>query len=180
MNTTVEESPITVALAALGDWLRENSLPPLDQRAVILDAYLRLRGLEVEKLIAYWLDVRWCLISVEEVSMGSASAAYVSRRYLARQALLAGASAVVLIHNHPNGDPAPSDADREAAEAFNAYLSFIGVPVIGHWVVAGENFSEIHNGVIKRISDIADRPTFPSEQRCPNCGVMVGGRDGTL
>ena len=166
-------APIAVALAALGGWLRGNPLQLLDQRAAIIDAALRLHDREVETLLAYWLDAGWRLLQVDEIAVGSEREAAFSLRYLARCAIATDARAAIVVHNHPNGDPTPSDADRHAADRTDAYLSFIGVPVLGHHVVARGGFGCIRTGVVERFETMAAESTPVPDSRCPQCNQLL-------
>lgn len=66
---------------------------------------------EVEYFKVILLNTRRRLIRVETVSQGTLDSALVHAREVFRPAINANASAVVLVHNHPSGDPAPSEAD---------------------------------------------------------------------
>lgn len=71
-----------------------------------------LRQLEKESLRLVLLDTRLHLIRVEEVSLGSLSECIAHPREIFKEVIKFNAYGFILVHNHPSGDPSPSDADR--------------------------------------------------------------------
>jgi DNA repair protein RadC len=67
-----------------------------------------VRHLEVESFYALFVNVRRRLIAMELISQGTLDALLVHPREVFRRAIAVGAHAVLLAHNHPSGDPAPS------------------------------------------------------------------------
>jgi DNA repair protein RadC len=86
--------------------------PPLDNPAAVA-ALLRddLQSFDTERLMVVLLNTRRRLIRVEEVSRGLLDTVLIHAREVFRPAILANAHSVILAHNHPGGDPSPSDAD---------------------------------------------------------------------
>ena len=76
-----------------------------------------LTGLDREHFLVLALDARNRPIGAHTVSVGSLSAAIVHPREVFKFAILANAAAVILAHNHPSGDCAPSRDDVETHEA---------------------------------------------------------------
>jgi DNA repair protein RadC len=87
-------------------------LLPLDSPEKIAD-YMRpeMAHLDVEHLKLLHLNVRLRLIASDDVSVGSLSEAVAHPREIFRRVILRKAYAFVMVHNHPSGDPAPSQAD---------------------------------------------------------------------
>jgi len=77
------------------------------------------------------------LISWEMVSMGSLNASIVHPRELFKGALLANAASVVVVHNHPSGDPTPSGADIQLTRRLAKAGDVLGIEVLDH-VIFGE------------------------------------------
>ncbi|MFN7176433.1 MAG: RadC family protein [Thermaurantiacus sp.] len=92
--------------------------------------------LPVEQVRAAFLDAGQRLICIETISNGSVRAAPVYPRELARRCLELSATGLVLVHNHPSGDPTPSEEDREISRAVAAALETIDAQLIDHLVVA--------------------------------------------
>jgi DNA repair protein RadC len=86
---------------------------PLERPSMIYDLLgSELRVLHRESLRVVLLDAKLHLLRVEEISLGSVNESIAHPREIFRPALIYSAFAIILVHNHPSGDPAPSDADR--------------------------------------------------------------------
>ena len=86
---------------------------PLDTPAKIYELLgAEMRQLGKESLRVVLLDSKLRLLHVEQVSLGSLNECLAHPREILRPAVLHNAFAFILVHNHPSGDPAPSDADR--------------------------------------------------------------------
>ena len=86
-----------------------------------------------------WLTV---LAVQQRVHIGAS----VYPREVVKQALACNAAAVILVHNHPAGDPAPSDADRRITQWLKDALGLVDIRVIDHVVVGSEgcaSFAEL-------------------------------------
>lgn len=101
----------------------------------------RLRGSAFEELIAILLDRKSCLIREHLIRVGSIDHVELYPREVARLALLYGASAIILVHNHPSGDPTPSNQDIETTRAVSNALACIGIALHEHFIVG-------HNRVV--------------------------------
>src|SRR5204863_938107 len=82
-----------------------------------------MRALTKESLRVVLLDTKFLLIRIEQISLGSLNESIAHPREIFRPAIAYSAYGIILVHNHPSGDPAPSNADlcltrklREAAE----------------------------------------------------------------
>lgn len=95
-------------------------------------------GLDVEELHALYLDRRHRVLGVQRLTIGSDRLTVVDPRQVLRPALVLQASAVVLAHNHPSGDPVPSPEDREVTRRVSAAASLLGYALLDHLVVAGD------------------------------------------
>jgi DNA repair protein RadC len=102
--------------------------------------YLRLREARQECFTALLLDGRHRLIGEELVSRGTLTASLVHPREVFRRALREAAAALVLVHNHPSGDPSPSPEDREVTERLVRAGELLGVRVVDHVIVAERGY----------------------------------------
>ena len=82
------------------------------------------------------LDVRRRLIGVHTVSVGSLTSSLVHPREVFRPVILAGAAAVCLSHNHPSGDPEPSQEDIALTRRLAQAGCLLGIEVLDH-VITG-------------------------------------------
>ena len=67
--------------------------------------------------------------------MGSLNEALAHPREIFRAAILAGAYALILMHNHPSGDPSPSDADRRLTKNIREAASILQINLLDHVIV---------------------------------------------
>lgn len=100
----------------------------------------RLRGRARESFHVLLLDGRHRLLSVEEVSVGTLTASLVHPREVFREAIRGAAAAILLVHNHPSGDPTPSVEDRVVTRRLQDAGELIGIRVVDHVIVAEEGY----------------------------------------
>ena len=109
----------------------------------------RLTGLDREQLHALYLDNRNALIAAETMFLGTINQTQVHPREIARSALLHNASSVILAHNHPSGNPEPSQADRTITDRIRSALDLFEIRLLDHFVVGdGEPVSMAERGFI--------------------------------
>ncbi len=96
----------------------------------------RLCTLEHEEVWLLSLDGKYGLKSARRIAQGGLHGCALLTRDVLGPALRDGASAIVLIHNHPSGDPSPSPEDFAMTRAVRAAGELVGVPLIDHVVVA--------------------------------------------
>ncbi len=118
---------------------------PLRQRTVLTSSeavrtYLRARlaALPREVFHVLFLDKRNQLIADERMGAGTVDHAPVYPREVVRRALELSASALVLAHNHPSGDPNPSRADVDMTKQVMDAARVLQIAVHDHMVVAGD------------------------------------------
>ena len=97
-------------------------------------------GRRVECVYLLCLDAKCKVLCCKEVGEGSVNSAGVSIRRIVEVALLAGASTVVLAHNHPSGLALPSGEDVQTTRRVAAALSAVEVRLADHIVVADDDF----------------------------------------
>ena len=106
---------------------------------------VNLAHLPRERLHVLFLDRKNAVIAGETQGVGTVDHAPIYPREVARRALELNASAVVLVHNHPSGDPAPSAADIEATRKVAEALKAIGVTLHDHLIVGRTGHSSLRN-----------------------------------
>ena len=90
---------------------------------------------EIEQLWLLFLDRKNALIADERQHVGTVDHVPLYPREVVKRALELGASAIILVHNHPSGDPTPSKADIEMTRAVAKALDAIGVTVHDHVII---------------------------------------------
>jgi DNA repair protein RadC len=100
----------------------------------------RLRDARHECFLALLLDGRHRVLNEVVVSQGTLTASLVHPREVFRTAVREAAAALLLVHNHPSGDPSPSREDREVTERLADAGRILGIRVVDHVVVAEQGF----------------------------------------
>ncbi len=131
------EAAYAAARWAAEEQIRERDLFD-DPAAVHAFARMTLRCRPVEEAHGLFLDAGNRLIRDQLLSRGVVDHTPLYPREVARQAVLLEASAVVLLHNHPSGDPTPSAADIQSTQQVGRALAAVGVALHDHLVV-GDN-----------------------------------------
>lgn len=96
--------------------------------------------LPVEQVRVAFLDAGRRLIRVEILGTGTARAAHVYPREIARRCLELSASGAVLVHNHPSGDPQPSADDVQMTRKVRRALEAIDVELVDHLVIGRRGY----------------------------------------
>lgn len=96
----------------------------------------RLLHLDHEEVWLLSLDGRNGLKSARRIAQGGMHACALTTRDVLAPALRDSASAIVLVHNHPSGDPRPSPEDMRMTRAVASACEVVGVPLLDHVVVA--------------------------------------------
>ena len=94
-----------------------------------------VRGLDREHFWALALDTKNQLLRIVDVSVGSLNASIVHPRELFKAAVRLSAASVVVVHNHPSGDPTPSGADIQLTRRLVKAGDVLGIEVLDHVVI---------------------------------------------
>ncbi len=94
-----------------------------------------LQALSRESLRVVLLDTRHRLIHEEEVSLGTLNESLAHPREILRPAVSHGAYAFVLVHNHPSGDPTPSEADRALTRRIREAAELLQIHLLDHVII---------------------------------------------
>lgn len=97
-----------------------------------------LAGYEHEVFALLLLDSKHRVIAFRELFRGTIDGASVYPREVVKLALEWNAAAVILVHNHPSGDPEPSQADRSLTIKLKEALNLVGTRTLDHIVVGSE------------------------------------------
>lgn len=101
----------------------------------VFDLFVNLRDETKEHFLALHLDSKNRLSCMDVVSTGSLNASIVHPREVFKTALLSSAAAVILLHNHPSGDPTPSREDLELTGRLKEAGELLGIRVLDHVIV---------------------------------------------
>lgn len=93
-----------------------------------------------EHFWAVLVNTKHRVTGIEEVARGSLSCTIVHPREVYKAAVIANAAAIVLVHNHPSGDPTPSREDIEITRRLRDAGELLGIPVLDHVIVGGDRY----------------------------------------
>ncbi len=94
-----------------------------------------LAGTTVEQVLALHFDTKHKLIGIHIVSVGTLDASLVHPRDVFKAACLSNASALIVAHNHPSGDPTPSGEDRALSDRLRQAGELLGVELLDFVIV---------------------------------------------
>lgn len=97
-----------------------------------------MKGYEREVFGVLFLDTKHYVIKFEELFWGTIDNATVHPREIIKAAILCNAAAIILVHNHPSGDPEPSVSDRKITTRIVEAMDLVDIRVLDH-IVVGEN-----------------------------------------
>lgn len=97
-----------------------------------------MRHLETEQLLLVLLDVKKRILSEAVISVGTLNATLVSPREIFIRAMREEAAYIVLLHNHPSGDPDPSRQDMLVTHKIKEISDLIEIPLLDH-IIIGDN-----------------------------------------
>ena len=99
-----------------------------------------MRGLDREHFKVLLLDTRNGILKIVTAAIGSLNAALVHPREIFKAAVMASAAGIIIVHNHPTGNPEPSREDKELTERFNRCGDLMGIDLIDHIIVGDDSF----------------------------------------
>ena len=95
----------------------------------------RLRNETHERFLVLLLNTKNRVIQTEQIAEGSLNSAVVHPREVFAPAITAHAASILVAHNHPSGDPAPSREDRSLTRVLTQTGEIMGIPVLDHLVI---------------------------------------------
>lgn len=99
-----------------------------------------MRYLREEHFRVIFLDTRNQEIVSRDISVGSLNASIVHPREIFKAAISHSAAAIILVHNHPSGDPTPSKEDLALTARIREAGELIGIPVLDHLIIGDGRF----------------------------------------
>lgn len=102
---------------------------------------LRFEKREVVKLVL--LNMKNIIVKIIDISYGGTNSAQVNPKDIMAEAIKIGAPKILLVHNHPSGDPEPSFADFEITERIEKASKIMGIELIDHIVIGDGSYESI-------------------------------------
>lgn len=120
---------------------KEQSNPIIHNAKDIVKVFMvEMSSLKKEHFKGIFLDSRKRIIKDETIFIGSLNASIIHPREIFQVALEEGAAAVILLHNHPSGNPKPSDEDIEITKQLNKAGDILGIEVLDHIIIGNKRY----------------------------------------
>ncbi|WP_438483382.1 RadC family protein [Oleiharenicola lentus] len=115
----------------------ERELTPILNRPELVFEHFRplIADLIVEKFWTLCLSRKNRLIKLVEVTSGTATASLAHPREVYREAIAQGSTAIICVHNHPSGDPAPSTADIQVTRQLREAAKTVDIDLLDHVII---------------------------------------------
>jgi DNA repair protein RadC len=94
-----------------------------------------MRTLHKESLRVILLDTRYRLLQMDEISIGSVNESIAHPRDVFRPAVISSAYAVIVVHNHPSGDPSPSQSDHSLTRRLAEAAELLQIKLLDHIII---------------------------------------------
>ena len=104
-----------------------------DDANKLLQSYLN--GVDREHFVVILLNRKNGIIGINTVSVGDLSSSIVHPREVFKPAIVAGAASIIVAHNHPSGDPAPSRDDINVTKRLKEAGDILGINVLDHIII---------------------------------------------
>jgi len=133
-------------LAAIELGRRISSAPRKDRVTVgspkdVADLYMEeMRRRPKEYFKVLYLNTKNEITAGEDASVGNLNSSIVHPREVFRNAVKKGAAAIIVVHNHPSGNPAPSQNDLDITKRLVAAGELMGIPVLDHLIIGDGNY----------------------------------------
>lgn len=114
---------------------------PIQSSALAYAVFRYLSRETREQFLAVHLDTKNRILAIDQVSTGSLNASIVHPRDLFKTCLLSSAAALLLIHNHPSGDPTPSREDIELTQRLKECAELLGIRLLDHVIIGNQSYA---------------------------------------
>lgn len=116
---------------------------PRDIARIFMD---EMKHFDREHFKAAYLNTKNQVLKIVTVSIGSLNASIVHPREILKPAISASAASIILVHNHPTGDPTPSREDIEFTNRFAKCGELIGIELLDHVIIGAGKYKSLKEG----------------------------------
>ncbi|MBE5036176.1 JAB domain-containing protein [Gallibacter intestinalis] len=107
--------------------------------------YLKMQERDREVFSVVAINAKGQIIGVNDASIGDLFSAIMHPREILKYAILSNAAAIICIHNHPSGDPTPSQEDINSTVRLQDACEIIGIKLLDHIIVGENRYSSLKN-----------------------------------
>jgi len=129
----------TRLLRESGPWYSPSITRP-DAVVSLVNEYLDLENADREHFVVLCLDRKNQVTAVQVVSIGSLSSTVVHPREVFKTAVLTGSASVIVVHNHPSGDPGPGSEDIAVTKQLVEAGKILGIELLDHVIIGNRQF----------------------------------------
>ena len=133
---------LAIRMNSVTNYQKKQILKPYDIAEVLME---KMRFEKQEILKVAMLDNKNKLLKIKDVAIGSGNFVTTTIKYVLNEAVKIEAAKIILIHNHPTGDPTPSNKDIEFTEKVEQAAQIIGIPLLDHIVMGSTKYVSIFN-----------------------------------
>ena len=150
-----------IQLKAIGELAKRISKPLSEQKIKIKSTKdvanlfmqeLRFEKQEIVKVII--LNSKNIIIRILNISIGGSNFASIAPKEILAEAIKCGAPKIILVHNHPSGDPTPSKQDYRVTDRIYECADVMGIELLDHVIIGDGTFESILNGKEKRENEL--------------------------
>lgn len=106
----------------------------------VYDFLKDLRNEDRERFISIFLDVKNAITGLDEVSVGSISSCIIHPREVFKAAILTNSKSIILAHNHPSGDPSPSEDDISMTRRLIKASEILDIEILDHIIIGYKSY----------------------------------------
>ena len=110
---------------------------------MVVEWFKDLQNEAVEKFITIYLNSASEVICFSADFQGGGSTCYIEPRVVMRNACIVNATAIIILHNHPSGNPGPSESDRRLTKEFIRAGEVLGVKVLDSLIIGLDGFTSL-------------------------------------
>jgi len=117
-----------------------NTRPTIQTPKDVIAQVSYLKNHKKENFVVLYLNARNELLNKETISIGTLNTSLVHPREVYEPAITGFSSSVVFIHNHPSGDPEPSEEDKKITKQLMEAGKILGIEVLDHIIIANNSY----------------------------------------
>lgn len=118
----------------------EKNTPIKNARDLVKLLIPEMSSLKQEELRAIYLNSRNKIIKMKIIFVGSLNESIINQREILKLALEENADSIILVHNHPSGDPNPSMSDIEATQEMIKSAEILNIPLVDHIIIGDKKY----------------------------------------
>jgi len=148
-----EKFLVRTALVRSEDY-KAGKAPKLVRPEHIAKLCKHLALMDQEYIVTIAVNAQQNLLAIHEAAIGGRYEAQITVNGVIKVAILSGAAAMFMVHNHPSGDPHPSDQDKQLTIRATQAADCVGVTFLDHIIVADDGFYSIGYGAVIPWSEV--------------------------